>query len=97
MVTNGSRRMQCTMRARLNSPHRNSWRIAGADSQLEQVQERAVRLAIQGSDEDGYHLVMSPEGLFTADYWYLTKAEALESARELFGAEPTDWEEVGDP
>jgi len=34
---------------------------------------------------------MSPSGFFTADYWYETKREALDSAAELFGLEPSGW------
>lgn len=89
-------KLQCTVRARLHSRGRNSWRLAQPDDSPEDVQDRSVHLEIQGSEKHGYHLVMSPEGLFTADYHYPTQADALEDARELFGVEPTIWQEVED-
>jgi hypothetical protein len=34
---------------------------------------------------------MSPEGFFSADYWYKTKEEAIESAEELFNVTRSEW------
>lgn len=50
-----------------------------------------VRLEIQGTDEDGYLLIMSPDGFFTADCWFQTRQEALESAEEEFGVLASSW------
>jgi len=50
-----------------------------------------VRLEIQGTDEDGYILIMSPDGFFTADCWFQTRQEALESAQEEFGVLASSW------
>ena len=53
--------------------------------------ESLIELEIQGDEINGYNLVMSPEGFFTADYWYETKEEAMESAEELFGVTRLEW------
>lgn len=53
--------------------------------------ECTVDLEIQGDDQAGYHLVMSPEGFFTADHWYQTRAEALASAEALFDGAAHSW------
>ncbi len=50
-----------------------------------------VSLEIQGNKQNGYHLVMSPSGFFTADYWYATKQEALIGAEEIFGVSKNEW------
>ena len=50
-----------------------------------------VRLEIQGTDEDGDLLIMLPDGFFTADCWFQTRQEALESAEEEFGVLASSW------
>ncbi len=50
-----------------------------------------VLLEIQGTKKHGYHLVMAPQGFFTADHWFETQQEALENAQELFGVAPESW------
>jgi len=50
-----------------------------------------VELEIQGDEENGYHLVMSPAGFFTADEWYKSKEDALAAALELFGIPAGKW------
>jgi hypothetical protein len=50
-----------------------------------------VELKIQGDDQNGTHLVMSPAGYFTADSWHATKDDALSSAFELFGVTRSTW------
>ncbi len=59
--------------------------------------ECEVRLEIQGTRKAGYNLAVSPGGFFTADHWFKTKAEALESAEELFGVRESDWAEKSKP
>jgi len=56
-----------------------------------------VRLEIQGDETTGFHLVMAPEGFFTADTWHETKTEALEEAKKLFGVDPSIWTEEEQP
>jgi hypothetical protein len=34
---------------------------------------------------------MTPDGCFTADNWYRSKAEAIEHARKMFGVPPDGW------
>jgi hypothetical protein len=69
---------------------RDSWRLAspgGGDAGL----QCEVLLEIQGDPNAGYHLVMSPAGFFTADYWYASQEEAQEAALELFGVTQGQW------
>jgi hypothetical protein len=53
--------------------------------------ERRVELEIQGDPKNGYHLVMSPEGCFTADSWHATLEDALADALGLFGVPIDGW------
>jgi hypothetical protein len=69
----------------------SAWKVSHKSDSTERVQERKVALEIQGNNTDGYHLVISPEGCFTADYWYETIVEAKESAAEIFGVAPDRW------
>lgn len=69
----------------------NAWSLASESNASEPSTECETCLEIQGDDKNGYHLVMSPEGFFTADYWFKTKEEAIESAEELFGVTAREW------
>ena len=70
---------------------KNSWSLAPHRNLQEPNQECNVDLEIQGNDREGYLLIMSPEGFFTADSWHPTKEDALDSARSLFDIAPEDW------
>jgi hypothetical protein len=50
-----------------------------------------VKLEIQGDSKDGYHLVMTPDGFFTADTWHATVDEAMAEAESLFGLSRERW------
>lgn len=69
----------------------NAWKVAGPSDPPARVQEREVTLEIRGNAADGYHLVMSPVGCFTADTWHETAEEAKATAAELFGVPPDGW------
>ena len=69
----------------------SAWKVAQSSDRPDRVQEREVALEIQGDAANGYHLVMSPTGCFTADYWYETVAKAKQSAAEIFGVAPDRW------
>jgi hypothetical protein len=56
------------------------WGVADASDLGEHVRDVEVSLEIQGDEGQGYCLVMSPEGRFTADDWYATREEALRAA-----------------
>ena len=74
---------------------RDSWSLA-RHAQFEAAGIRCiVRLEIRGDEKNGYHLVESPEGFFTADDWHSTIVEAQRSASELFGVGPQQWSEDG--
>lgn len=69
---------------------RDSWSLAPHRGFAE-GRECEVDLEIEGDEKNGYHLVMSPAGFFTADAWYESKDEALTAASELFGVAPGKW------
>jgi hypothetical protein len=45
----------------------DAWKVGQPSDLPASVKERPVTLEIQGDAQNGYHLVMSPEGCFTAD------------------------------
>jgi len=69
----------------------NAWSLLPDPNKNEPSTECEAYLEIQGNEKDGYHLVMSPNGFFTADNWYETKKEAIDSAEELFGVKESEW------
>ena len=69
----------------------NSWKVAEPSDPTSLTQDRFVSLEIHGDDKNGYHLVMSPDGCFTADTWHATVDDALESANRVFGVPLTAW------
>jgi hypothetical protein len=72
---------------------RNAWSLE-SDDPNEPRTETLVNLEIQGSNRDGYNLVMSPDGFFTADYWYETLDEAFEAGFDLFSVSKEQWKEI---
>ncbi|MCH9656024.1 MAG: hypothetical protein K0U86_18955 [Planctomycetes bacterium] len=68
-----------------------AWRLSFQADQTEVFKECEVSLEIQGDRRNGYHLVMSPSGFFTADSWHETRQDALEKANELFGIKFEEW------
>jgi hypothetical protein len=71
---------------------RNAWKLAVPTDPLEFVQDRQITLEIQSDGATGYHLVVSPEGCFTADTWHESMADAKETARDTFGVAIDAWE-----
>lgn len=69
----------------------NAWKVAEPSDTGVLVQRRVVELEIQGDSKDGYHLVMSPEGCFTADTWHETFEDAMDTAQRLFGVPSEAW------
>lgn len=69
----------------------NAWKVAEPSDPPASVQERVVTLEIQGNAADGYHLVMSPAGCFTADTWHESVEDAKDTAAEVFGVLPDEW------
>ncbi len=65
----------------------NAWKVGEPSDP--RASERPVTLEIQGNAQNGYHLVMSPEGCFTADTWHESIADAKATAEEIFNV-PTD-------
>lgn len=71
--------------------HSNAWSLEPETGKSTPSTQSVTELEIQGDDQNGYNLVMSPEGFFTADYWYESLQEAKESAKELFGVTEREW------
>lgn len=69
----------------------NGWKVATQGDLSGAERSRRVELEIQGDDQHGYHLVMSPEGCLVADTWHRSQADALAEAQRLFGVPPSDW------
>lgn len=73
---------------------RNAWHL-DEDQRREDhrrpVTECKVLLEIKGDEQNGYHLIITPEGFFTADHWYRTQQDAMSNAEELFGIVAKDW------
>lgn len=73
------------------SGRKNAWRILSEDEVHEKYYTCKLELEIQGRPKQGYNLVMSPEGFFTADCWYETKQEAFDDAKSMFGISEDQW------
>ena len=72
----------------------NRWKPAEpSDAGASHLQRRVVALEIDGDGKSGYHLVMSPEGCFTADTWHETIEDAKDTAFRIFGVPPDGWTE----
>ena len=69
----------------------NSWKLAEPSDTGDLIQRRVVKLEIQGDGKDGYHLVMSPEGCFTADTWQESLEDAKDTAHRIFGVWSDEW------
>jgi hypothetical protein len=69
----------------------NSWSLTPHRGYASEGRDCEVDLEIQGNEEQGYHLVMSPAGFFTADSWYKSQDDALAAALELFGVTREEW------
>ena len=72
---------------------KNAWSLESDNPNVPRT-ETLVDLEIQGSDRDGCHLVMSPDGFFTADYWYENIDEAFEAGYEFFSVSRDQWHKV---
>jgi len=80
-----------TVRAQIVCGSANSWRVADATDPADQITVLDVELEMQGDEQSGYILPMSPAGCFTADSWHASKEDALDAAEELFGARAGSW------
>jgi hypothetical protein len=77
--------------------YENGWRVAGPEDLAGAVREVEVHLEIQGREQRGFILVMSPEGGRTFDHWFLSRDEALEAARDTFGVSLDAWSRLHEP
>jgi hypothetical protein len=70
---------------------KGGWKFAEDNDRSEYVAIRRVELRVQGNKKQGYHLIMTPDGLFTADTHHPDLQDALRAAEEAFGVSPDDW------
>jgi hypothetical protein len=70
-----------------------SWSLSPQPGYSSEGSDCAVQLEIQDDAERGYHLVMAPEGFFTADSWHQSLDEAFASAHQLFDLTAREWAE----
>jgi hypothetical protein len=70
---------------------RDCWSLAPDGRAQADGVETVVLLEIQGDNHDGYHLVMSPAGFFTADSHHKTLDDALDAGSDLFGVARDHW------
>ena len=68
-----------------------TWKVAEPSDPPAKVEDRVVTLVIEGNASDGYHLVMSPVGCFTAGTWHESVEDAKATAAEVFGVPPHEW------
>ena len=73
-----------TTRARIEGTH-NSWGVGAEGSECE------VDLRVQGDPAEGYFLIQSPDGFFTADDWFETREDALRCAARDYGIARDEW------
>jgi hypothetical protein len=71
----------------------NSWSLTRQPGYSSEGRDCAVELEIRGDAKSGYHLIMAPEGFFTADSWHHSLEEAFASAHELFDVTASEWAE----
>jgi hypothetical protein len=69
----------------------NTWKVAEPSDTGDTTQNRVVNLEIQGDGKDGFHLIMSPDGCFTADTWHETLEDAKDTAYRIFGVPADGW------
>ncbi|MDG2381931.1 MAG: hypothetical protein P8N76_09670 [Pirellulaceae bacterium] len=70
---------------------KNAWSSSPDSGYRGPGSECDIKLEIEGDDKNGYHLIMSPDGFFTADTWIQTLEEAIRDGEERFGIAPQDW------
>ena len=69
----------------------NTWSAAKPSDPSAHVRDRRVDLEVEGNPRDGFHLIMSPDGCFTADTWHETAEEAKDAPLQAFGVLLEDW------
>ena len=70
---------------------KGGWKLADSDDSSDHVRTLSIDLRIESDGKDGFHLVMTPTGLFTADTHHPSLEDAFETASELFGVSREAW------
>jgi hypothetical protein len=82
--------IECSTKCRINLI-KGGWKVAENSDDSEYVKVLNVDLSIQGNENNGFQLIMQPDGCFSADLYYNTLKEAYLSANETFGVFPDMW------
>lgn len=82
--------MKCTTKSKIRIL-KGGWKVAEENDDSKYVKELVVKLSIFGDKEKGYHLIMAPEGCFTADSYHKTLEDAIKIASEEFGVAESEW------
>lgn len=72
----------------------NCWCLEPPADAVLPSSQRPIQLEIVGEEQQGYYLVISPKGFFTADAAYATLQQAKAAAKGLFGLDEQDWQLV---
>ena len=70
---------------------KNAWSLSAPKERAASSIECEINLEILGNPKGGFHLVMSPDGFFTADSWTETLDEAFHDSSEMFDLDRSDW------
>ncbi|MDR8523718.1 hypothetical protein [Shewanella fidelis] len=70
---------------------KGGWRVAESEDEIKYVKRLVIALSIEGDPKNGYHLIMTPDGLFTADLHFDSIKEAKEEAEEYFEVSNIQW------
>ncbi|KFZ36113.1 hypothetical protein HR45_18275 [Shewanella mangrovi] len=69
------------------------WSLSGEHSAAP-TSQRHIDLDIIGDTEQGYLLLISPKGLYTAEMWCASLEEAKQHAQQWFAIQTADWRDA---
>jgi len=72
---------------------KNSWSLKPHPEFPKYSTLSKIKLEIQGSKKNGYHLVIEPENFCFADYDYDTLEKAMNDENEMFNIDKNAWKE----
>ena len=80
-----------TVLARARGSSAEWWQVADVTEPAAAVRGVDIQLEIEATAGSGYLLLMDPEGCFKTDQRYRSREQALEAARQQFGAPIDGW------
>jgi hypothetical protein len=82
--------LHCSVRARIVSPGRNSFRFAEDGEQHPDLKEVDVAMELREAD-GGCYLLLTPAGCLPFDYYYQSLEAAIVEAERYFGEPRAAW------